>query len=127
MAGNKRSDKRDKADWAPCPKGTLSALSGKLKGRSRRRRFLKAAGVLSLAVVGGGAAAGLGLFFWKKPNDGMQDFNFGGISCAEVRQQAQAFAMGQVQEPLLGRIRAHVALCPRCGALIRNMQKKAEG
>ena len=129
MASKKKDGKRQEAVWDPCPKGTLSALSGKLQGRKRRRRFLQFAGALSLAVVGGGVAVGLGLFLRRQPDDEMKDFNFGEITCTEVIQQAQAFAMGQVQEPLLGKMRVHISQCPRCGPLIRNMPmpKKAEG
>ena len=39
MASKKKDGKRQEADWDPCPKGSLSALSGKLQGRKRRRRF----------------------------------------------------------------------------------------
>lgn len=138
MAGKKKDGKRQEADWDLCPKGALSALSGKLQGRKRRRRFLQFAGALSLAVVGGGVAVGLGLFLRRQPDDGMKDFNpddgmkdfnFGEITCTEVLQNAQAFAMGQIQEPLLGKMRVHIAQCPKCGPLIRNMPmpKKAEG
>ena len=129
MASEKKSDKRREPEWDSCPPGALSALSGKLRGRKRRRRFLQVAGALSLAVLGGGVAAGLGLILGKRPNDATQEFNFGNITCTEVVQNAQAFAMGQVQEPLLGKMRAHLAQCPRCGPLIRNMPmpKKADG
>ena len=129
MASKKRDNKGQEPEWDSCPAGTLSALSGKLKGRNQRRRFLKFAGALSLAVLGGGVAVGLGLYFRRMPHDAVQDFNFGGITCTEVDQQAQAFALGQVQEPLLGKMRIHIAQCPKCGPLMRNMAmpKKAEG
>ena len=129
MAGKKKGDKRREPEWDACPAGTLCALSGKLQGRKRRRRFLQVAGALSLTVLAGGVAAGLGLVLRKKPDDAMQEFNFGDITCTEVVQNAQAFAMGQVHQPLLGKMRVHIAQCPRCGPLIRNMPmpKKAEG
>ena len=126
MASKKKVDKGQEPEWDSCPAGALSALSGKLKRRKQRRRFLQIAGALSLAVVGGGVAVGLGLFIGKRQNDAVQDFNFGGITCTEVDQQAQAFAMGQVQEPLLGKMRVHIAQCPKCGPLMRNMLKNAE-
>ncbi len=129
MASKKNGDKRREPEWDSCPAGTLSALSGKLQGRKRRRRFLQLAGALSLAVFGGGVAVGLGLLLRKKPEGAVQDFNFGGITCTEVDQHAQAYAMGRVQEPLLGKMRVHIAQCPKCGPLMRNMPmpKKPEG
>jgi len=127
MASKKKGDKHQEAEWDPCPKGTLSALSGKLQERTRRRQFLKVAGALSLAVLGVGVTVGLGLLLRQKPNNGTQDFNFGDITCTDVLQNAQAFAMGQVQEPLLGKMRMHIAQCPRCGPLIQNMPMPKKG
>ena len=122
MAEKKKNDERQQAEWDECPAGTLSALSGKLQGRKRRRRFLQVASAMSLAVLGGGA---VGIALLLRPND----YDFGGITCSEVARNADAFAHGEVREPLLGKMRVHIAQCPMCGPRMRDMQmpKKLEG
>ena len=122
MAEKKKDDDRQQAEWNECPAGSLSALSGRLRGRNRRRRFLQVAGAVSLSVLAGGAV-GVALLLRPKEHE------FGGITCSEVTRNAGAFTRGEVQEPLLGKMRVHIAQCPMCGPRMRDMQvpKKMEG
>lgn len=108
-----KGGKRPSPQWKPCPAGKLSALSTRIQGRMQRRRFLKFAGAFSVLALGGGT---LGFLLTRH-----REFDFGGITCSEVLGHAEAFMHGQLGEPLVSRVRIHIAQCPHCGPRFREM------
>lgn len=100
--------------WRRCPPGKFEDLTRKLQRRRQRRQFLRAAGAVAVAAVGGG------ITFWlAKPTvrePGLED-----ISCGEVRQLAGAYARGELPPTTRERVRQHLAGCPQCSALFRSM------
>lgn len=102
-------------EWVPCPPGELDRLANKLRGRRQRRVFLRTAGVVATI-----AAAGGGLSLWLVPGISGER-SFGGLTCTEVQQLAEAYGKGKLDESLRAQVRLHVSQCPQCGPHFKAM------
>src|SRR5262245_52684821 len=102
-----RSDK-----WKPCPPGTLANIAGTLRRQRRGRRWR----VYALSAALGILLAAAFIYSFERPGTGPgpAQFHYGGISCAEVRQQIQQYMMGQTSPEVSEKIRTHLAQCKAC-------------
>lgn len=106
-------------DWSPLPPGEVARLGKKLRVRKSRRHFLRTtvATAASVLATGGGVWLLLG-------RRGDSEFDYGGIVCSEVVRQGHEYMEGKVPEPNKSRITEHVALCPRCGPMFKQMREQ---
>ncbi len=91
--------------WKACPRGELSRLGDRLRGRRRRRSALRAGSVLAVLVT----CVGL----WAL-NARPRDNTFAGISCTRVMELAMAYRQGTLAPDLSRQVRTHVEQCPPC-------------
>ena len=96
-----------KSTWEQCPAGEIGGMVRRIKGRRRK--------VLTLQLAGGavfGMLIGLTcVTYFSKPDD---EYKFGAITCAEVRENAEAYIAGRLDADLRARIKAHLQECPAC-------------
>ena len=106
-------------EWSPLPPGEVARLGQKLRGRKTRRVFLRAAvaTAASFLATGGGAWLLLG-------RRGHDESHYGGIACSEVVSQGKDYLEGKVPEPTQSQITEHVAQCPWCGPLFKQMREQ---
>ncbi|VTT99540.1 unnamed protein product [Gemmataceae bacterium] len=117
-----RTDQPDSPppEWEPCAPGEVARLGKKLRGRKTRRVFLRAAVAAASAVVTGG---GVWLAFGHRRGG---EYDYGGIVCSEVVRQGADYMAGKVPEPTRSQIAEHVARCPRCGPLFKQMREQMD-
>lgn len=103
-------------EWEPCAPGEVARLGKKLRGRKTRRAVLRAtAGTVAAALTG------LWLALGRRENG---DYDYGGITCAEVVRRGREYMTGGVPEPTRACIAEHVARCPRCGPLFKQLREQ---
>lgn len=68
----------------------------------------------SLATLGGA------VILYRKSRDPAPP-EFGGLACPEVQRLAPAYVAGGLDPATRERIRAHVAHCPWCGPMVRDL------
>ena len=119
MSANIQPEVPQSNEWSLLPPGEVARLGEKLRVRKSRRLFLRTpvATVASVLATGGGIWFLLG-------RRGDRKFDYGGIACSEVVRQGQEYMEGKVPEPTKSRITEHVALCPRCGPLFKQMREQ---
>lgn len=109
--------------WEPCPPGELQRLGNRL-GRQRRVRIAKrAASVVALLLI---AVSGVYLSIGQRPEKKVPapgEFNFGGITCAEIHDILPQLKDGTLEEPVLTRVRNHIDECPHCKSLSRFLKQ----
>src|SRR5262245_65892613 len=110
------------ADWEPAPPGTVGELARRVRTRRTRRRFLKAASGVAAGVV----AAGGGLWVWRAATR-PREYDYGGITCSEVKPRLERLLAGQLPEPEATRVRTHVGQCPNCGLRTEGRRVGNEG
>lgn len=108
--------RRGRAQWEPCHPGEFSRLAKKLRHRRQRRLFLGAAGALAVTAAAGGVLA---LWFGRgaahRPGPGKPgEFFYAGISCTDVKAQADAYGKGEVTPTARDQIRKHLEQCVSC-------------
>jgi hypothetical protein len=108
-------------EWEPCAPGEVAQLGKKLRGRKTRRVFLRASVVTAASLLAAGG--GLWLAFGRR-GDG--EYDYGGITCSEVVRQGKEYMAGKVPEPTRSKIAEHVAKCPRCGPLFKQMREQMD-
>jgi hypothetical protein len=103
--------------WENSPPGEVRRLRQRLRGRRRRRAFLRAAATAAagLFVTGGGLALWWGLV---RP----REYDYGGITCSEVRRLAEDYRMGKLAAAERERVRVHLARCPHCKLFFERMR-----
>ena len=109
--------------WKPCEIGLIGEFAQRLKNRRR---------VILTAQIAGGAALGgalLALLLTVMPDifsarGSVKDFNYGGITCSEVQSRADAYIRGELDEPTVVKISAHLKECPLCSVLIDRMKQE---
>jgi len=100
------------AGWLRCSPGALADLGQRLRGRRRRRAFLKG------AMTAGALAVTGGLTWWLvAPRDQPP----GGLTCDQVETLVDAYARGQLDAETRLKVRQHAAQCPRCGPRFKAM------
>ncbi len=112
-------------DWVSCAPGELRRLSERLRGRLQRRVFLHAA----VWTASGAAVAGIGLAWYGLGERGAEPPDPGtssepgcaGISCRHVQVLAPAYAADNLPPELRTQICRHLAECPECKALFKEM------
>ncbi len=119
MSANIQPEAPQPDEWSPLPPGEVARLGKKLRVRKSRRFFLQTtvATATSVLAAGGGVWLLLG-------RQGDSEFDYGGIVCSEVVRQGHEYMEGKVPEPTKSRITEHVALCPRCGPLFKQMREQ---
>lgn len=103
--------------WEPCPPGELARIAGDLRRRRRTRivtRVTTATAVLLVMAVGGAYFTSQ---FWNRG-----DYDFGGITCTEVKADIPLMAAGKLDQETMMRIQKHLELCPKCKPLAEQMQ-----
>ncbi len=103
--------------WEACPPGKLVEYARRTTAARRNRAVLRLAGEI-------GAAIGLFLLVvWLSPwGNRPREFDFGGITCSEVKTEMQQYMMGGLEPEEHEKIRLHLAHCPRCQELLKKMQ-----
>jgi hypothetical protein len=113
------SDRDSAPLWARCPPGEIERLGRKLRARRRRRYFLGAAAAATAA-----AAGGAGLWWWlgSGPTPGPDgEYDIAGLKCSQVQQLAKDYGADKLKDPLRDQVKRHVARCPHCGPLFKEM------
>lgn len=101
--------------WDRCPPGKLFGLGRRLRGRKTRRQFLKGAAAAVGVLVTGGA---FGLWWAARRT---REFDFGGITCSQVIPLMGDYMARKLPLADQTRVGEHLALCPRCRALLEKM------
>lgn len=107
-------------EWTPCPKGTLGELSNGLRHQAetqQRRKFV----VTVCAAAGLIAVGGTTIYLLEREDRVHPPNEYGGISCAEVKQNLVAFRDGSLDQSVADRIRVHVKNCSFCAAKLEEL------
>jgi len=113
------SDSNNKETWEACPPGTLQAYARTAKAKRQRRNVVRATGAVAAIVCM------IGLTLWSVGRfSGEHQYYFGGIACRDVRSNLEAFASGTLPEEMADRIETHLAECPACQELMRQMKQQ---
>ncbi len=118
---NRDAEHKSDSEWQACPSGEVAELVGRLRARRRHETFRQVAlgtAALCLVLIAGSALIHRGF----KPADP----NFGGITCTEVAEHAEAYVAGTLDADLTQRIDMHLSRCPFCRDLIDQMKKQGE-
>lgn len=97
--------------WTPCPAGLLV-------GRARHARRVALAmlamktAAMFLVVAGGTLGT-----WWGYVQYGVREYQFNGLTCADVRKLLPELQAGQLNPRLEGMLRKHVARCSNCQPL----------
>ena len=118
MSRNNQPDAPLPPEWEPCAPCEVARLGKKLRARKTRRVFLRATAVSVLAAGGG-----LWLAFGQRRAG---EYDYGRIACSEVIRQGPDYMVGKVPEPTRSKIAEHVAKCPRCGPLFKQMREQMD-
>lgn len=105
-------------EWQSCPPGTLSEFAGQHR-RLERRRFLMKSGTIAGGLLLA-ARAGILAFREKSPHE----YDFGGITCTEVRAKAPLLMSGSLDEDVARKIEIHLSKCPNCPEYMDKMMKQ---
>ncbi len=108
-------------EWEPCAPGDVARLGKKLRGRKTRRVFLRATVATAASVLAAGG--GVWLAFGRRRAG---EYDYGGIVCSEVVRLGPDYMAGKVPEPTRSQIAEHVAKCPRCGPLFKQMREQMD-
>ena len=119
MSRTDQPDPPPPPQWEPCAPGEVARLGKKLRGRKTRRVFLRASVTTAASLLAAGG--GLWLAFGRRENG---EYDYGGIACSEVVRQGKDYMAGTVPEPTRSQIAEHVAKCPRCGPLFKQMREQ---
>jgi len=103
-------------DWQTCPPGTLSEFAGKQKHLERRRFLMKTGGIASGLLL----AAGVGFYTYRQ--NSRNEYEFGGITCTEVRKNAPLLMAGTLDESIIRKIDIHLSKCPNCPEYMEQMK-----
>jgi|SoiMetStandDraft_2_1073263.scaffolds.fasta_scaffold560479_1 Putative zinc-finger len=106
--------------WGRCPPGEVSRLGRRLRGRRRRRLFLRAAVTTAAGVFVTGGVLGLWRAF-SRPGE----YDYGGITCAEVVRLLDDYAAKKLPPADQDRVREHLARCPKCRPLSDRIRSPA--
>ncbi len=104
--------------WESCQAGEIRGLVARLRSRRRVRSAQDVALWASALVV----IAGSYLFVSSRTGT---DRGQAVMSCSDVRQHAEAFLAGQLDQATAERIRKHVEACPDCQRWIAQFRKSS--
>jgi len=108
-------------DWEPCEGGELRQVVWRVKTERRNRDIFKVGGVVVVLLLCAFAAT----LIWEQINQAGQ-FDYGGISCKEVKSHLAAFKDHKLDDQqLVESIRIHLEKCPHCGAAFKKMSDSA--
>jgi len=107
-------------DWQTCPPGTLSEFAGKQKHLERRRFLMKAGGIAGGLLL----AAGVGVYSYRQ--NSRNEYEFGGITCTELRKNAPLLMAGTLDESIIRKIDIHLSKCPNCPEYMGKMKSQME-
>lgn len=93
----------------------------RVRNRQRKQFGLQVLGLCVLAV-----ATGLLLVEYQNRSSNT-DLKYAGISCREVRENAEKFLKDQLSPEYKNQIAAHLDECPSCSKLVRSMKDKNSG
>ncbi len=119
MSRTNPNDSPPSPEWEPCALGEVARLGKKLRGRKTRRMFLRASVATAASVLAAGGGVWLAFGYER---DG--EYDYGGIGCSEVVRLSREYMEGKVPQPTQSQIAAHVAKCPRCGPLFKQMREQ---
>jgi hypothetical protein len=108
-------------EWRSCPPGTLAELASGLRNveqRKQRRRIVVSVATLLMMVTAGA---------WYSNQNGPLPAHYphGGISCMEVKDSLPQMMSGTANAELVAKIQTHLAECPMCAELARNLQEQS--
>lgn len=106
--------------WQPCPRGLLSRSVG-LPRRRRRHQAVNRGLALGLMLL----LVGWGGVYMSSRVEQSGEFHFGGITCREVRKFMPDYMAHALPPEIEKRVGQHLARCPDCGALMKQMQQGA--
>lgn len=106
------------SDWKPVSRGTLAGLALHLRSRRRRALAGRAAAIAALPLVLV-AVGGIAMFLTRPA--GMVEFDYGGITCTEVRTHLPSYLKGKVPPAVDQKLASHLKQCPNCQSLMRQM------
>lgn len=106
--------------WQPCPSGLLSRTV-RLPRRRRRHRAVNRGLALGLTLL----LVGWGGVYMSSRVQPQREFHFGGITCREVRKFMPDYMAHALPPEIEQRVGQHLARCPDCGALMKQMQQGA--
>lgn len=112
------TDKNLQDDWTPCPAGTLTGLKRRLHRTRRAERAWRLAAQASVLLV---VVAAVWVFTQTGGGRGTAEYDFGGITCTEVHRLLPKYMQGEVEPTIAEKIKLHLAECPRCQELVRQM------
>ena len=115
-----KEDKNRSDEWQPCPPGLLSC-SVRLPKRRRRHEAVNRGLALGLTLL---LVAWGGVYMSSRVHES-REFHFGGISCREVRKFMPDYMAHALPPDIEKRVGQHLARCPACGALMKQMQQGA--
>jgi hypothetical protein len=114
-----QAEPKQSDDWAPCSPGTLTRVARGLRSHERHRFVRRAAAAAAMVVL----AVGAGVWALQSARTPEEHF-LGGLWCSEVRENLQAYSMGNVDSAMAAKIRSHLDQCPACQKLMRQMQQQ---
>ena len=106
--------------WQPCPPGLLSRTV-RLPQRRRRHQAVNRGLALGLTLL----LVGWGGVYMSSRVQPEREFHFGGITCREVRKFMPDYMAHALPPEIEKRVGQHLARCPDCGALKKQMQQGA--
>ncbi|HUY92178.1 MAG TPA: zf-HC2 domain-containing protein [Pirellulales bacterium] len=107
-------------EWQPCPPGLLGRTVRLPKRRRRHEAVNRALAVgLTLLLVAWG-----GVYMSSRVHEN-REFHFGGISCREVHKFMPDYIAHALPPDIEKRVGQHLARCPDCGVLMKQMQQGA--
>lgn len=107
-------------DWEPCEGGELRQVVWRVKTERRNREMVKTGGIVVILLL---CVFGATLVWQQFGQPGQ--YNYGGISCKEVRQHLRALKQNKIQDQHLRKqLLTHVKECPHCGPFYEEMTEQ---
>ena len=108
-------------DWEPCESGELRQMVWRVKTERRNREIIKVGGAFVVLLLCAFAAT----LIWQQMNASGK-YDYGGISCKEVKSHLEAFKEGKIHDQqLVDSLRIHLDKCPHCGPAYKKMSEPA--
>jgi len=108
----------DPAAWEECPDGEFQRVDRRIERKQRQRTVRM--------VIGGAAGLVVLIALTGMPFLGqrgaMNEMNFGGITCSDVKVHAESYVSKVLQADLVAQITDHRKLCPHCDRMLRKLE-----
>lgn len=107
-------------NWQACPEGKIGAFAARLK-RQERRPVARLAAPLILCMLSGALVVQL---TYASQMERERVNRIGGISCADVVRQADAYIVGKITGSLRSDMGFHLSNCPNCAKQVRGIANR---